>query len=79
MIMTVLRTCIRFRIHSPCNRENQPSTDWDGFVKGLRAIGFDGVLNFETAPVLDSFPAELRGQALAFIGEIGAYFASFLQ
>lgn len=57
-------------------RENKPSTDWDGFIRALRAIGFDGVLNFETAPVLKSFPEELRPQALHMLAEIGNYFSS---
>ncbi|MBR6452198.1 MAG: sugar phosphate isomerase/epimerase, partial [Lachnospiraceae bacterium] len=60
-------------------RENHPSTDWDGFIRGLRAIGFDGVLNFETAPVLKSFPEELRPQALHMLAQIGHYFAEKLE
>ena len=56
-------------------RENKSSTDWDGFINGLRAIKFDGVLNFETAPVLTSFPDEMKADALAFIAKIGRYFA----
>lgn len=57
-------------------RENHPSTDWDGFLRGLKAAGFDQVLSFETAPVLQSFPPELRPQALHMIAEIGKYFAA---
>ncbi len=56
-------------------RENNPSTDWEGFVRALRAIDYDGVLNFETAPVLRSFPEGLRPQALRMLAEIGQYFA----
>ena len=56
-------------------RENQTSTDWDGFVCGLRGIHFDQVLSFETAPVLDSFPGEMREEVLGFIARIGGYFA----
>lgn len=56
-------------------RENRSSTDWEGFIRGLKAIGFQGVLNFETAPVLDAFPQELRQEALQFIVKIGEYFA----
>ena len=56
-------------------RENQTSTDWDGFVCGLRGIHFDQVLSFETAPVLDSFPGEMREEVLGFIARIGEYFA----
>lgn len=55
-------------------RENKSSTDWDGFVRGLRAIHFDEVLSFETAPVLTAFPQELKKETLEFIAKIGAYF-----
>ncbi len=59
-------------------RENNPSTDWDGFIRGLKAAEFDKVLSFETAPVLKSFPEELRPQALNLIAYIGKYFAEQL-
>jgi sugar phosphate isomerase/epimerase len=59
-------------------RENTSSTDWDGFIRGLRAINFDGVLSFETAPVLTAFPDELKEEALRMIAGIGQYFGSFL-
>ena len=57
-------------------RENTSSTDWEGFVRGLRAISFDKVLSFETAPVLTSFPPELREDALKMIAKIGKYFSN---
>lgn len=57
-------------------RENQPSTDWEGFVRGLRAIGFDKVLSFETAPVLSAFPQDMKEDVLALIAKIGKHFAS---
>lgn len=56
-------------------RENNPSTDWNGFIRALRAIHFRGVLNFETAPVLSSFPPELKTNAMKFIADIGHYFS----
>lgn len=56
-------------------RENKASTDWEGFVRGLRGIGFDEALSFETAPVLTAFPEELKEEALAFIAKVGEYFA----
>lgn len=59
-------------------RENKVSTDWDGFVRGLKKIGFDKTLSFETAPVLSAFPEELKGEALRMIAKIGAYFAGKL-
>lgn len=55
-------------------RENKPSTDWEGFLHGLQNIGFDGVLNFETAPVLTAFPEAMRQEVLGFIADIGNYF-----
>ncbi len=59
-------------------RENKPSTDWEGFIRALRSIGFDRVLSFETAPVLKSFPTPLRDDALHMIARIGRYFADEL-
>ena len=55
-------------------RENLPSTDWDGFIKGLRNIHFDRVLSFETAPVLTTFPDEMKAETLEFIYHIGKCF-----
>ena len=57
------------------SRESTSSTDWQGFINGLRNIQFDKVLNFETGPVLNSFPPELRLEVLTFIAKIGAYFS----
>ncbi len=57
-------------------RENHTSTDWAGFIEGLRKIKFDGVLNFETGPVLNSFPPELKRSAIEMIANIGKYFSS---
>lgn len=60
-------------------RENKVSTDWDGFVSGLKKIHFDKVLSFETAPVLTSFPKEMKEDALGFIARIGRYFAEKIE
>ena len=60
-------------------RENVTSTDWEGFIRGLRKIGFDQVLSFETAPVLTAFPQELKAQVLTLIAQIGAYFAKKIE
>lgn len=57
-------------------RENKPSTDWDGFLNGLRDIEFDGVINFEASPVVSAFPEEMKSDALAFLVKIGKYFVS---
>ncbi len=57
------------------SRENLSSTDWGGFVRGLRRLSFDGVLNFETAPVLTAFPEVMKQDVLRLIADIGTYFA----
>ena len=54
-------------------RENRPSTDWDGFIRGLKNIKFDGVMSFETAPVLTAFPDRMKQDVLSFIAKIGQY------
>lgn len=56
-------------------RENTSSTDWPGFIRGLRNIRFSGALSFETAPVLTAFPDCMKQDALWFIARIGKYFA----
>ena len=55
-------------------RENKPSTDWDGFMRGLRDIKFDGVLNFEASPVVSSFPDGMKNNVLSFLVKIGECF-----
>ncbi len=52
-------------------RENRPSTDWEGFVRGLRNIEFGGVLSFETAPVLTAFPRRMKREVLSFLASTG--------
>lgn len=57
------------------SRENMASTDWNGFIQGLINIGYNKVLNFETSPVLTSFPEEMKSEVLKFIAKIGNYFS----
>ena len=54
-------------------RGNLCTTDWEGFIRGLKGIGFQGTLNFETAPVLSAFPQAMKRDVLAFIARIGEY------
>lgn len=59
-------------------RENKTSTDWEGFLQGLREIGFEGVLNFEASPVVSAFPEEMKDEVLHFLVKIGENFAQKL-
>lgn len=52
-------------------RENTASTDWEGLIRGLKAISFEGTLSFETAPVLTSFPDFMKQDVLTLIATIG--------
>ena len=56
-------------------RDNEPATDWKGFIRGLRSIKYDGVLSFETSPVLASFPDKLKPELLQLMAGIGEHFA----
>lgn len=60
-------------------RENKSSTDWEGFIRGLRTIHFDNVLSFETAPVLSAFPEEMRRDVLKLIWRTGQYFSEKIE
>lgn len=59
-------------------RDNRSSTDWDGLIRGLRTVSFDQMLSFETAPVLEAFPVELKQDVLEFLFKIGGWFAKNL-
>lgn len=50
-------------------------TDWEGFLKGLTAIEYDGVINFETYRAMFNFPKELHPQVLSLIAATGRYFS----
>ncbi len=55
------------------SRDNNPSTDWNGFLNGLKRINYSHVLSFETAPVLSTFPDKMKEAVLEFIHSIGVY------
>lgn len=51
------------------------STDWEGFIRGLAAVRYEGVINFETYRVMRNFPAELHKEVLSLIAATGRYFS----
>ena len=53
---------------------NRLNTDWEGFLAGLRDIGYEGTVNFETDSALHSVPKALQPAMMRLIGEIGYYF-----
>ena len=56
-----------------------PNLDWEGFLAGLRDIGYQGDLNFETFGALLVLPRPLFEPALRYLGAIGKYFREQIQ
>lgn len=50
------------------------ATDWDGFLRGLKEIGYKGVINFETFRCMLGFPEELHPYVLKLLAQMGSYF-----
>ena len=50
-------------------------TDWEGFLEGLRDVGYSGTISFETDNALDSLPQPLKRVMLTYIAGVGRYFA----
>lgn len=55
------------------------ATDWDGFLAGLRDIGYTGNLSFETFKVTQRFPKAVEKEALKLIVAIGKYFRNVIE
>jgi sugar phosphate isomerase/epimerase len=53
---------------------SNPGTNWEGFIDGLRDIGYEGNLSFETFKAVKAFPKELEKEVLSLIVAIGRYF-----
>ena len=49
--------------------------DWEGFVEGLKEIGYRGVLAFETFRIFSAYPKAVHTEALKLISAIGHYWA----
>ncbi len=47
--------------------------EWERIYAGLKEIGFEGTLSFETFPSMNSFPGKARGAVLKTIYETGVY------
>ena len=47
--------------------------DWNGFIRGMQEIKYDGTLSFETAGIMLGMPEELKAGALSFIASAGKY------
>ena len=50
--------------------------DWDGFLEGLKEIGYTGAIAFETFRATRLMPKELVPDALTYIAAIGRCWAN---
>lgn len=53
--------------------------DWERFLKGLKEIGYEGSLCFETFRVINFVPEKLRKDYLILISAVGKYFRECLE
>lgn len=53
---------------------NKTAINWDNFIRGLKEIGYEGALSFETFRGLGMLPTECRKEGLQLISSIGRYF-----
>jgi sugar phosphate isomerase/epimerase len=53
---------------------DRPGTDWDGVLKALAKIEYNGSINFESDGGINGFPKEVRCDALRLNASIGKYF-----
>ena len=59
-----------------CARDGLCSlTDWQGFVRGMREIGFQGTLSFTADGSIKCFPSNMRASILRLIAETGRFMA----
>jgi len=53
--------------------EPKQGLDWNGIIRGLREIGYEGTLSFETFPCVNAFPKAMTDTVLKTIHDIGCY------
>ncbi|MBE6596950.1 MAG: sugar phosphate isomerase/epimerase [Ruminococcaceae bacterium] len=53
--------------------------DWNGFVEGLKEIGYSGVLAFETFRIFSAYPKAVHTEVLKLISAIGHYWAEEIE
>ncbi len=58
-----------------CAYGGAPITDWEGFLLGLRDIGYRGFINFEAATAFRQFPVPTHAALCGMFAAIGRYFS----
>ena len=65
--------------YSFCAPGGATITDWQGFLMGLRDIGYDGFINFEAMIAFRTYPTPLHPALCNMFGAIGRYFSSEIE
>lgn len=75
--MVILRDCDGYResamLPFTCAFQRKSQTDWLGLIRGLRAVGFDGLLALEITDTAAAFSPLLRPQVLSLARAAGDY------
>jgi sugar phosphate isomerase/epimerase len=50
------------------------TVDWEGFLRGLKEIGYQGDLNFEAGSAITQYPAEMTEDCIRMLALTGQYF-----
>lgn len=53
--------------------------DWEGVIRGLKEINYQGTLSFETFPCMKSYPKAMASDVLRTIYKIGEYLAEEIE
>lgn len=69
----------RADIHQMPYTYGAEGVDWPEVLRGLKDVGFEGTLSFETYPCVNSFPKVMQEQVLKQLEQTGRYWARELQ
>ncbi len=53
--------------------------DWNRFIEGIKEIGFEGTLAFETFRIFSAYPKPAHTSALKLIADIGHYWVDLIE
>lgn len=66
--------------YTQLDREGKhPAINWENFIKGLKEIGYKGVLSFETFRGVGMLPEKIRKEGFRLISSIGRYFSDRIE
>ena len=58
---------------------SKTAIDWDCFIRGLKEIGYEGDLSFETFRGIGMLPRAVRKEGFSLISAIGRYMREEIQ